>query len=223
MRPTTAAGLNSSRAGLTTASGRAITTEAIDRQTVSSIMGRAAAGISGRASGGEGGGRPASPWSGWSSTSPSGLRQGPSGDSWSMEGGKQAERDGGGVMKDQESSEASSGFEGLPPITFPLTAGVRAMMRQMSGGGGGGGGPPGRVGEEGHLASRSALGNGLGGRGETNDDNHSGATMGMDDSLDVVRKLLGLSRPDLLGGFEDAVVEGGYEDHEGDADIGDDS
>ncbi len=77
--------------------------------------------------------------------------------------------------------EAAAAFDGLPPITFPLTSGVRSMLRQMSGGAGK------------HLPD-------TGGGGQAREHEEG-------PDLDLVRSLLGARRPELLSSLAEALGE----------------
>ena len=109
----------------------------------------------------------------------------------------------------------SSGFEGLPPITFPLTTGVRAMLRRM--GSGTSNSAAGTSLADGVSQTKNSSGEGapaarrymFPGQPCSTDDDECPARKDVvpDLDLDLVRGMLAAKRPELLHTLEEALAE----------------
>ena len=108
-----------------------------------------------------------------------------------------------------------SGFEGLPPITFPLTTGVRAMLRRM--GSGTSNSAAGTSLADGVSQTKNSSGEGapaarrymFPGQPCSTDDDECPARKDVvpDLDLDLVRGMLAAKRPELLHTLEEALAE----------------
>ena len=108
----------------------------------------------------------------------------------------------------------NSGFEGLPPITFPLTTGVRAMLRRMGSGTSNVAASTGLA--DGVNQTRNSSGEGApaarryvfpGQPCSTGDQHPEREEIAPDLDLDLVRGILAAKRPELLQTLEEALVE----------------
>lgn len=101
---------------------------------------------------------------------------------------------------------AGGGFEGLPPITFPLTSGVRSMLRQMSNSSTSRPPEASKQSDQHCPTWHRALG--------PNESETEGEEQGKGEeeeeerSVDRVRRILALSRPDLLETLNLAFEDG---------------
>ena len=93
------------------------------------------------------------------------------------------------------------GFEGLPPITFPLTSGVRSMLRQMRRSSSS---TPAEASPQGGNRHRSAW-SGLKAPAAKEEER------GEEGSIDLVRRMLAASRPDLLETLDSALEDDAVE------------